>query len=690
MSVEHSSPRGSSSGHAEGGIPAPGTSGLRAPGPRSWMRWAWLTLTALVLLVVGGIGGALYLFDRSYAGKIYPNVAIRGVAVGEMTPAEARRALEARFSPFLAQPLTLTYGNQTWTPTVSEIGVQLEFDSAVDSAYAAGRKNGVFGNLREVVAVWQNGLELPLHMTIDQDAMQRYLVGRVAEVEQPAVDARLEIEGALINVQPSTSGLQLMIGDTLQEITAAIQDLSPQQIALRTRQLQPRLNDGTVQAAQQQISALLVGPVILNAGDQRFTWSLDDIARLVRVDRVADSAGDKLVVDLDADQIRKKITAIATATEMKGEYPRVNWNGGDVQIIREGTSGKRLDEARTFDLVTAAIKDSSLPRELTLPSINVPSPVTQATLNQLGIDQLLSVGQSDFTGSAAYRITNIKAGMALLNGVLLAPGDEFSFNNTVGNIDASNGFVEGYAIIRNRTQLEWGGGICQDSTTVFRAAFWAGLPITERWGHSFYISWYNKHAFASYGDGPGMDATIFTGGPDFKFLNDTGHWLLIQTSVDTVHTTAEVRIYGTDTGRQVLLDGPTTTNRVPAPSQPVYVAEPKIRPGTRHQSDTARGGMQINFTRIVKKNGQVVDQQEFVTKFRPWPNIFEVNPVDLGSDGRPLPVSTPTTDALTPADPSQQPTADPSQQPTAVPNQQPTAVPNQQPSPQPQPTPATG
>jgi hypothetical protein len=216
---------------------------------------------------------------------------------------------------------------------------------------------------------------------------------------------------------------------------------------------------------------------------------------------------------------------------------------------------------------------------------------------------------------------------------------------------------------------------------MFRAAFWAGLPITERWGHSFYISWYDKHAFADYGNGPGMDATIFTGGPDFKFLNDTGHWLLIQTAVDVRSTTAEVRIYGTDTGREVLLDGPTIKDRVPAPSEPVYVAEPKIPQGSRHQSDKARGGMQINFTRIVKQNGQVIEQRVFVTKFRPWPNIFEVNPADLGSDGRPMPTPVPTTEALPPVDPNQQPVPDPNQQPAPDPNQQPA---------EPQPTPATG
>jgi vancomycin resistance protein YoaR len=631
--------------------------------------------TALLLTVVLGVSGSLFYIDRSYAGKIYPNVSIRGLAVGELTPEQAHRALEERFASFLAQPVTLAYGDQTWTPTLAELGVRLEIDRAVEEAYAAGRANGTIDNVRQVAAVWQNGLELPLRMTIDQDAMQRYLLGRVAEVDRPAVDAQLELDGTLTSVLPAAPGQQVLIAETLQEITAAVQSLDVQTIPLRTRELQPRLSDAIADQAQGRIASLLAGPLVLNVGDERFEWSLEDLARLVRIERVTDAGADTLNVSLDGAMIGEKIAALAGATEQKGDYPRVDWSDGKLEIIREGTSGQRIDEARAQELILTALSAPADQRELTLAMREVPPPVTAANLGQLGIDELLSAGRSDFSGSAPYRVTNIKAGMRLLHGILLAPGDEFSFNDSVGNIDASNGFVEGYAIIQNRTQLEWGGGICQDSTTMFRAAFWAGLPITERWGHSFYISWYDKFAFEEYGSGPGMDATIFTpGGPDLKFLNDTGHWLLIQSF--TNGTTAEVRIYGTDDGRTVKLDGPTIRDRVPAPAQPVYVAEPSRPRGSPRQSDTARGGMTIDFVRIIERDGQVIERRNFQTKFKPWPDIFEVNPADLGPDGKPLPRATPT--------------VDPATLPTPDPNAQPQPEPNAQPQPEPQPDPNAG
>ncbi|GAB4439564.1 MAG: VanW family protein [Chloroflexi bacterium OHK40] len=678
MSVDHSTPLGSPAGHAsndphrmstvpgaaewpaarrrdERGQPSPPST--RAP--RSRTRWLWMVLTGLLLTLVIGVSTALYAFDRAYAGKIYPNVTIRGVAVGELTPEGARAALQERFAPFLAQPVTLTYGDRSWTPTLAELGVRLQIDEAVTSAYRAGRGGGLFENARQVYAVYRNGLELPLHLTVDQQAMQAYLMARVAEVERPAVDARLELDGTLISTAPAAIGQQVLVGDTLQEITAAIQELAPQTVVLRTRELLPRLDDAAVREAQAAISRILAGPITIDipGAEEPFVWSLEDLARLVRVERVANPEGDRLQVTLDEDQIRAKLTALGDATAVMGDLPRVDWNGGDLRIFQEGTPGRRIDEAQAFEQVLEALAAPAGARQLSFRMVAVPPAVTAANLDQLGITELLSVGRSDFSGSAAYRVTNIQAGMRLLHGILLAPGEEFSFNDSIGSIDASNGFVEGYAIVQNRTQLEWGGGICQDSTTMFRAAFWAGLPITERWGHSFYISWYDKYAFAEYGNGPGMDATIYTGALDLKFLNDTGNWLLIQTFVDRSQALAEVRIYGTSDGRKVSLIGPEITNRVPAPSEPVYVAEPSRPRGSIRQSDTARGGMTISFTRVVERDGQVIERRAFETKFKPWPNIFEVNPADLGPDGKPLPQETPT------PDPAIIPTPDPAQPP---------------------------
>jgi len=609
----------------------------RRGGSRGW-RWLLLVLFSGVAIVVGGL---LYL-DRIYASRVLPNVSVQGVHVGSLTREEARIAIESRFASFLAQPVILTYSGRTWTPTLAELGVALEIDEALDAALAVGRSDNPFTDLQQMSAIWRYGIEVPLRLSIDQDVMQRYLLDRVAEVEQPALDARLVLNGTTVEVVPSAVGRQVLVAETLQEILAALQDLNPDTVALRTRALEPSLHDEAAFAAQDQIATILAGPVTFMIDNRPFVWSLDDLVRLIRVERVSDLAGDRLVVRVDRDLAMERLIALGDATEVKGTYPRLNWNEGKLEIFQEGKPGRRIDEEQTLAALLDVLTKPADQRTITVKFREIPPPVTADNLDKLGITTLLGVGRSDFTGSAPYRITNIQAGMRLLHGILIAPGEEFSFNRAIGRIDSSNGFVEGYAIVQNRTQLEWGGGICQDSTTVFRAAFWAGLPITERWGHSFYISWYDRYAFGPYGDGPGMDATIFTGGPDLKFLNDTGGWILMQTMVDTRRNLAEVRLYGPETGRKVLLEGPVITNRTPPPTEPVYVAVPERPVGQPRQSDKARGGMDIHFTRIVLgPDGKEIERREFVTRFKPWPDIFEYNPADLGPDGKPRPTPTP-------------------------------------------------
>lgn len=331
-------------------------------------------LIGLLLLAVIAVSAGLYSLDRSYAGRIYPNVSIHGIAVGELSAAEARQALQGRFAPFLAQPVTLTYADRSWTPPADELGIRLEIERAVQSALGAGRGNGLFENLREVLAVYQHGLELPLHLTVDQAAMQSYLLQRVAEVERPAVDARLALNGTTIAITPAAMGQQVLVGETLQEITASVQALTPQIVPLRTSQVQPRLSDAAVAETQAELDALLAGPLSLNVegGSGAYIWELEDLAQFVRVERVAGATGDRLAVSLDSAQIAERIAAIADATEVKGKSPRVDWNGGTPRIFEAGTSGLRLDEVVAVELVTAALAAPADQREVVLPMATLP------------------------------------------------------------------------------------------------------------------------------------------------------------------------------------------------------------------------------------------------------------------------------------------------------------------------------
>jgi len=574
-----------------------------------------------------------------------------------MTPEQAESALRSRYAAFLRQPVVITYGDRQWTPTLDELGMTFDFRGAVDAAYNAGRGHGVIDDARQIAAIWQHGLDVPLHVSYDETRAQAYLMQLAREIERAPADAQVRLDGAQIAIVGAVIGRQVLVDATLAQVSQQLQAFVPTTIPLQTREIPPRLDDATVAAARAQIETMLQGPLTLRVGKNEYEWTVADLADMIIINRVPSAEGDRIAVTLDQDMIARRIRQIADETEKPGTRPRVAWNNGDLKIVKPGKPGLRLDEARARDMVIAAAMGRD--RTLDLPMVPTDPPVTEANLHQLGIRELVSIGKSDFTGSAAYRVHNIGVGMQLLNGLLIAPGEEFSFNKNIGQINAANGFVEGAAIIQNRTQQEFGGGICQDSTTMFRAAFWAGLPITERWGHSFYISWYDKYALGPRGNGPGLDATIFTGGPDLKFVNDTGAWLLIQAWSNPKTGVAQIELYGTKPNRTVDLTH-KVYDHVPAPTEPVFVADPKVPRGTIKHTDKARGGMTIDVYRLVVENGAPRPPELFRTRFRPWPNIYTLNPADIGPDGKPL-IPFPQGDqpAPTPAPPPEQPTEPP-------------------------------
>jgi vancomycin resistance protein YoaR len=589
----------------------------RAGGPLEWL----VVLIALAALVGAAATLGLVLLERELGRRIYPNINVRGVAVGGLTPAEARDTLERHYGAFLYAPVELRYSGQSWRPSAEELGLRLELDEALAAAFAYGRGDTRVNNLRVAAAVWEQGVDLPLRAVIDQAAMQRALLAVAAEVEAAPVDADIRLDGARIVVTPEVWGTQVLVDETLSDMTAAVQSLQRLPVELRTRELPPRLRDSTVVAVAQELNLMLGGPIVLEGSTggcaQGCAWQLtpEQIAGWISVRRTTTADGQPtFAVSVDQSAIRAALLPVASTVRQEGSLPRVAWNGGSLRIIAPGDPGQGLDADQALAQVSMALYGG--PRQITLPMEPIPPPVTEANLASLGITDQVGLGVSSFANSEAYRITNIQAGTRRMDGVLIPPGASFSFNEHLGDVNAENGFVEGYAIIDNRTQKEWGGGLCQVSTTVFRAAFFGGLPIAERHEHAFRIGWYEE-----LGEPPGLDAAIFTPYNDMRFTNDTGGWLLVQGYVDLTRQRLTVALYGTPTGRSVSYEH-RVIERTPAPTKPVYVDDPERPRGYFRQSDTARGGITVVVERTVTLGGQVLAQDAFPTEFQPWPDIF--------------------------------------------------------------------
>ncbi|HMQ32638.1 MAG TPA: VanW family protein [Chloroflexaceae bacterium] len=557
------------------------------------------------------------LLDELQGGRVLPGVAIQGVAVGGLSPVEARAALDARLGDFIATPIAFAYDGQVWSPQAEVLGVSIALDAAVAEAYELGREGSILQRGLDSLRIWREGRALSLRHVIDQQRLQAYLLGLGSELDQPPADAVVQVVEGQVVTAGARMGRQLLIDETLADVNAALVALAPQTVTLRSRQLQPAVAD--VADAEQRLRALLDQPLTLTVGEQRWIWDAAQLGELVAFTREprGDALGERVVPVLDRDRLEAALRDLADEIDLQPVEQRLRFSGGAAQIIEPGRDGRQLEVAQAADLL--AQKPWGDQRTIELP-VTVPQPsIRPDTLADLGLIELVAEGRSSFRNSAPYRIQNIQAGAARIDGVLIAPGAEFSFNDTVGAIDESNGFTKGYAIIDGRTQLEWGGGVCQVSTTVFRAAFYVGAPITERNQHSFRISWYEE-----LGEPPGLDAAIFTGpgGYDLRFVNDTGNWLLMQTGVDLQNQILTVRLYGTRPQREVVQLPVEIANRVPAPMAPRYVNDPTLPAGTVRQTDTARGGFDATVGRIVRQGNTILYQDRFFSRYQPWPDIF--------------------------------------------------------------------
>lgn len=291
-----------------------------------------------------------------------------------------------------------------------------------------------------------------------------------------------------------------------------------------------------------------------------------------------------------------------------------------VVAFRQSSEGKTID----FDVLHSMI-EKQVPHIIANPSpktLHMQLPITSlkpkiATeeTNSLGIVEVVGEGVSYFSGSIPNRIHNITLAAANLNGILIPPGETLSFNDSLGDVSKFTGYKEAYIIKNGRTILGDGGGVCQVSTTLFRAVLNAGLPIVERHPHSYRVSYYEQRSPA------GIDATVYAPSIDFKVQNDTTNYILIQGVVDPQKSTLSFLLYGKKDGRQVSLTNPVKTSEI-RPAEPLYQDDPNLPKGTTKQVEFESWGATVSFGRTVVKESRVLSQDTFVSRYTPWQAVY--------------------------------------------------------------------
>lgn len=323
---------------------------------------------------------------------------------------------------------------------------------------------------------------------------------------------------------------------------------------------------------------------------------------------------------LDEEIIKKELAFMEKQIYREPQDAQFSVSNNRVVAFRESSQGKRINFESLNEQMNKAIPDLIKSRSPKIINIEIPvkilePAVTTEEANNLGIVEVVGVGKSTFFHSIPNRVHNISLASSRINGVLVTPGEEFSFAKALGDISKFTGYKEAYIIKDGKTVLGDGGGVCQVSTTLFRAILNAGLPITERHAHAYRVGYYEQDSL------PGFDATVFVPSVDLKFKNDTGKHILIQAFVDPTNMSLTFTLYGKRDGREVSITTPVISN-VSAPPPPIYQDDPSLPKGQIRQVEYEAPGAKSVFSRTVVKDGKTIISDTFVSNYRPWQAVF--------------------------------------------------------------------
>lgn len=566
-------------------------------------------------------------YQLLYAGRIFPGVSVAGVDVSGMTPSDAAVKLNGALSYPISGKVLFRDGEKAWVASPAELGMVFDPSSSAVTAYNVGRNGGLFGALAGQIRARGNGVFVPPVIIFDQRVAYQFLRNISVQIDQPLQEAGLNLEGTNVVASQGQMGRELKIDATLVYLGAQLQTFSDGEVPLVVQEIAPQILDVSAQAdtARQILSQplTLVVPDSVAGGLGPYVFDVQVLANMLGVQRTPDG----VQVVLNTQGLTDMLQPVKDRTDRPALNAKFVFNDETRQLdpIEPSQTGLIMD----VDATVLAINESLLRGEHTVPLVvkadepELPSSVTGA---ELGVTELIWSETSYFYGSSAERIQNIQAASQSFHGLLVAPGETFSMGAHMADVSLENGFAEALIIYGGRTIKGVGGGVCQVSTTLFRAVFNAGFPVVERYPHAYRVSYYEQTASGSIDPRlAGLDATVYFPLVDFKFKNDSAHWILMETYVNVNARTLTWKFYSTSDGRSVTWDTTGPTQVVSAPA-PIFEENPELSKNEMKQVDWAANGANITVTRTVWRDGAVLFQDEITTHYEPWQAICEYGP----------------------------------------------------------------
>jgi vancomycin resistance protein YoaR len=571
----------------------------RAP----WRAIAYGAATAVLALIATGVlyGGSP---DRIAAG-----VTVASVDVGGMNEDEAARTLSARATQVATVPVVFTAAGKRWSVTPSKLDVRVDWRDAATRAVAVGDGPLVLRGL-ERLKIRLFGSEVSPVPDYYESAL-RFQIGQMAEeIDIVPRDAALVLRGLTPVVVPATEGRRLDRVEAREVVLASLTGFERDEVALPVAADTPDVVASELATAREQARVALSGPVRIAYGETSWEVRPRELAAFLDL-----PAQGETEVRIGGPAATAYLTNLARGVSKR---PRsadfAIAAGGRVRVV-PAEDGRKLDlEATSKALLAAALSTTNREAELVIASS--PPRLTTEEANALGIERVLASYSTPYSGTSD-RIRNLQLAVEALDGTLIAPGGTFSFNRAVGPRTEERGYRPAPVIVNGEYEDGIGGGVSQVATTVFNAAWDAGIKITDRTAHALYISRYPL----------GRDATVVYPDVDLQFRNDTGRWIFVRAAYDD--TGIAVSLLGAGRERKVVSRAGEL--RAIAPPKTELVPDPELYEGERVVEDAGEPARAVTVTRTVYAGSEVLYRETWSTSYR-----SEARIVRVGTQAKPV------------------------------------------------------
>ena len=557
-----------------------------------------------------------------------------GVDLSSLTPEQASVALSQHITYPMSGRIVFRDGGQLWVATPAELGMVFDAGTSVQHAYGLGRQGGLLNNIATQLNAWQGGLQIPPAILFDARIAHEYLKNIATQLDQPVVEANLQVEGTNVSYSPGQIGRLLNVDKTLAALLVQLKTFQDGEVPLIIEEQAPVILDASAQAdaLRQALSAPLNIHIADSQNGDPGPWAIEPslLAGMLSVGKVKVDNDWQYQVSIDLRAVEEFLGQIAPIVNRSSTNARFYFNDDKHQLVmvQSAVTGRTLDIGATRDEIKQKLFQGDHDIPLILKVVN-PEVGDDATAASLGITGLVTNGSytSYFRGSSTSRLQNIKAAAARFYGLLVPPNTVFSMGKAIGDISLDNGYAEALIIYNGKTITGVGGGVCQVSTTLFRTAFFAGYPIVERNAHAYRVYYYEQTATSTDPLMAGLDATVYFPLVDLKFKNDRSSWLLMETYFNAKDYSLTWKFYSGDDGRQVEWQNLGLRNVVRAPDAR-FEENSNLPKGTCKQVDYPGDGADITVTRSVTLNGQrlSLDGDTIKTQYQPWQAVYQFGP----------------------------------------------------------------